>query len=239
MSSAISRTLSAAAAFVLAHSTAPALERLPRAAPDAHDGWSRGSTCTVAYYNFCTGWIWTWTNWAPGDRVGTWFPSHCAGVGGTIASSWLYVPQAAPPGYGFTGTFGVHSTDALGCPIGTPLATQTFLPVSGWNLFEWYVLTWNRFALVVEFGAAPGSPIGLASDHPAVSPVGGAACGTCYPLSRVTHSYHWGTETAPLCPGVPIFDGFCNAELLLDVEVLPPPYAVEPATWGRLKSLYR
>lgn len=225
----------AAVSTILVAGNGSALERAARPAPDAHDGWSRGSTCTIAYYNICTGWIWTWSNWAPGDRVGTAFPSPC---GISLVSQWLYVPEPAPSGYGFTGSIGAYSIDANQCPVASPVESQPFLPVAGWNVFEWQAQTWSRFAMVVEVGPVPGTPLGLASDHPAPTPVGGAACGNCYPDTRVTHSFHWGTSASPLCPGVPLFDGFCNAELLLDVD-MTAVFAVEPVTWGRLKSLYR
>lgn len=231
--------LAAAALFAGVPAASPALERAARPAPDAPDRWTRGNTCTVAYYNVCTGWIWTWTNWAPGDRVGVTFPTHCAGESGSLVANWIYVPQGAPPGYGFTGSIDVYATDASGCPVGSPRASQPFLPVTGWNAFGWYLYDVGRFAVAVELGPAPGSPVGLASDHPAVSPNGPAACGTCYPVTRVTRSFHWGQAASPLCPGSPLFDGFCNAELLLDVSLVGGVFPVEPASWGRLKSLYR
>lgn len=228
-------TALAAVALLAGAGSAGALERIARPAPDAHDSWSRGSTCTIAYYNFCTGWIWTWSNWAPGERVGTVFSITCGNI---LTTNWIYVPEAVPSGYGFTGSIGAIHADANLCPVGSPVQSQPFLPVMGWNIFGWTESVGGRFAVVVEMGPAPGSPLGLGSDHPAPTPVGPAACGSCYPLTRTTRSFHWGTSAAPLCPGVPLFDGFCNAELLLDVD-MTGAFAVEPVTWGRLKSLYR
>ena len=35
--------------------------------------WNAGTSCTVQYYNTCTGWLWVWSGWSPGDVLGTCF----------------------------------------------------------------------------------------------------------------------------------------------------------------------
>lgn len=215
---------------------ATALERAVQRAPEELVTWARDSECNLVYYNVCTGWIWVWYGWAPGDRVGATFES-CAE---RVVSSRIFVLESADPGYGFTGTISVHAVDASGCPTGPGLA-QPFLPVVGWNEHAWsdYPVG-SRFAVEITFGAAPDPPVMLVSDHPAIGPDGVFGCGHCYPSTRPTHSFTWGSAAATLCPGDPLFDGTCNAELLLDVTLSGNgPSPVRSAAWSQVKALYR
>ena len=45
------------------------------------DNWSVGTTCSVRYYNFCTGWVWVWSGWGEGDVFGVCFDNCCAPAG--------------------------------------------------------------------------------------------------------------------------------------------------------------
>ncbi|MGH2570073.1 MAG: hypothetical protein ACRDGR_02525, partial [bacterium] len=175
-------------------------------------GWNAGSTCSISYFNTCTGWTWIWSGFGPGDKFGTCF-DNCSSSG-TLISSSVHVWTAAPSGYGFTGTITVSDADASCCPT-TDLSSQTFLPVSGWNQYSWSVGVSDRFAISITHGPAPGSPLSYASDHPLAGPTGPPACGACYPTSRVEHSFFWGTAGSPLCPGSTLNDGsLCGAEWL-------------------------
>jgi len=218
-----------------------ALERAAQRAPeDREAAWSRGGTCSVIYYNICTGWIWSWSNWAPGSRLGVAF-DVCGGHPGEAASlvvGWMYVTRVAPPGYGFTATVSVHTLDAEGCPLPDGGPSQPLLPSPGWNGMAWGANVPTSFAVVLTTGPGAGSPLAFASDHPAIGPSGPFACGNCYPAGRTTRSLWWGTAEEPRCPGLPLFDGTCDAELLWDVQVaFVTPTQV--STWGGIKSLYR
>ena len=84
---------------------------------------------------------------------------------------------------------------------------------------------------------------GIATDHPAAGPTGPQACGLCFPSTRSTHTFLYGTPASPLCPGEPLNDGVCDAELLgwsvTYACVHDGPDAVEQASWGAIKNLYR
>ena len=74
--------------------------------------WNAGTTCSVAYYNTCTGWVWVWSGYSPNDVVGVCFDNCCLPNHGFVTSNWAFVWTAAPAGYGFTGTIAVSDADA-------------------------------------------------------------------------------------------------------------------------------
>jgi hypothetical protein len=232
-------------AFVLAASLAFATSGLAlektasRVTDDTRPGdWNAGTTCSVRYYNTCTGWVWIWSGFGPSDRFGVCFDNCCAPNGGILTASWTYVWTAAPPGYGFTGTIAVSNADANCCPAGT-LDSQTYLPISGWNSYLWNSSVGARFVVSVTHGPASGSPTAYPSDHPLAGPTGPAACGSCFPDTRVEHSFFYGTAGSPLCPGSTLNDGsLCGAEWLWDAEVACI-VSVEESSFGQIKNLYR
>jgi hypothetical protein len=223
------------------------------------EGWNSAATCAIVYYNRCTLWSWVWSNWSPGDRIGVSVSESCCDGAHKLAQTALRVFGSAPTmGYGFTGTASVYPVDANGCPIfSTPLESQPWFPgtvvacyLDGGppQLYDFH--SWSapgtpaKFAVVYEFGTAGGGGTATAcgaaigTDHPAAGPTGPAACGFCYPTTRVSHSFYYGNPTTTLCPGSTFFDGVCDAELRLDIwmECL---IAVEPQSWGSVKNLYR
>lgn len=251
------RTLPAACvAALLGFVPAHGLEKVARIAgdldrPDA-DGWSRACTATIWYYNFCTGWIWTWADWEPGERVGVLYQVAQGCDVLALSASWHYAPVGNPAGYGYTGTMQVHPTGAGHCPAGTPLQSQSVLPVTGWNICHWTVMPptgSEGFLLLWTAGQTPNAPVAWATDHPAAGATGPPACGSCYPVARTAHSFRYGTAAVPHCPGIPFDDGTsCAAELLWDIDGAFAPWT-DPAvavheghelrSWGSVKSLYR
>jgi hypothetical protein len=230
-------------AFVLAASlgfatSGLALEKTAaRLSDERPSDWSSGTTCSIRYYNTCTGWVWVWSGWGPNDVIGMCFDNCCVPGGGVLASSWTYVWTAAPSGYGFTGTIAVSTANGNCCPA-SELASQTFLPISGWNQYVWNTAVGNSFVVSVTHGATSGNPLAYASDHPAAGPTGPAACGACFPTTRTNHSYYYGTSGSPLCPGSSLNDGVCGAQWLWDASV-SCTVSVEESSFGQIKNLYR
>ena len=199
--------------------------------------WNAGTTCTVAYYNTCTGWLWTWSGWSPNDCLGVCFDNCCAPNGGTLVASDVYVWTAAPSGYGFTGTISVSDADADCCPTNT-LASEVFFPISGWNTYNWNTNVGASYVVKFALGPGSGSPFVFPTDHPAAGPTGPQACGTCYPSDRALHTFYYGSALSPLCPGTSLNDGVCAAELWMN-SYLSCLVSVEEASWGSIKNLYR
>jgi hypothetical protein len=209
-------------------------------ADDRLDDWNANTTCSVAYYNTCTGWVWIWSGWSSGDKIGVCF-ENCCPSHGSLDASWQYVWTAAPSGYGFTGTISVNDTDP-DCCKGAELASQTYLPISGWNTYLWGAtkISGPSFVVQVELGTSTlPNPISYATDHPAAGPTGPVACGTCYPTTRANHSFYYGTAASPLCPGSPLNDGVCDAQLLWGAGLTCKPISVEETSWSTIKGLYR
>lgn len=233
-------TAFALSAMLVLASSSFALEKTSARLADESraDAWNAGTTCTITYYNICTGWIWILSGFAASDQFGVCFQSCCTpGEQTGLVASWHYVYSGTPSGYGFTGTMAVSAADANCCPSGAPIESQVFLPVTGWNVYGWTAAVPSNFVVHATLGAGGGSPLALATDHPGAVAGGPPACGTCYPTSRVNHSYYYGPGGA--CPGSVFFnDGVCDAQLLWDVD-LACEVSVEPQTWGNIKNLYR
>ncbi|MGQ0722227.1 MAG: hypothetical protein ACT4PE_11760 [Candidatus Eiseniibacteriota bacterium] len=248
MSSRIRLLTTATLLMVLAFaSTSVALEKRVSLLDDSErDEWSRGTTpCRVIYYNTCQGWIWVWGSWNPGDQFGTHFTSCCPGGYGfhqLLATTFLVGTQS-PSGYGFTGSIDVWAADGQGCPTGPALRSTPYLPISGFQTIDWSSspIDVSGGDFVVTYTIANATlpdQVTFATDHPAVGPTGVAACGNCFPNTRVTRSFYYGTTSAPYCPGSSLFDGVCNAEFMIDVD-LACATPVTQTSWGQIKGLYR
>jgi hypothetical protein len=207
--------------------------------------WNPQSVCTVAYYNYCTGWIWVWGGWSPTDVIGVCYDDCCnlyayPGSRSVLMRTWELVYTAAPPGYCFTGVIEVWDPvdDPINrCPVNL-LAAAPFYFYSGWNGHSWGISVSNPFVVTVSCGYVPGLPSRFASDRPAAGPTGPQACGYCYPMPRTCHSYYYGTVASPLCPGSTLTDGICCAEWIWYAG-LACPIAVRDDSWANIKALYR
>jgi hypothetical protein len=233
----------AAVTLILANPDASiALTKRSQPLVDRADDWNAGASCVTHYYNICTGWVWVWDGFGNGGRIGV-LSQGCCEVGSTshLQQSSIFVATSAPAGRGYTGTIGVYAADVAGCPSGPPLASQPFLPTSVFHPTNWGALAVpNPFILVVHLREEQGlpNPASFGSDHPAAGPTGPQACGVCFPASRVTRSFSYGTPASPLCPGSPFEDGVCDAELFWDFTFACPT-SVEESSWGKLKNLYK
>lgn len=240
--------LAATVALVLCEPLgAEALERWPVRLADLErsEPWNVGCTSTIAYYNTCAGWAWAWSGWEPESRIGVSYTSTsaCSDGGPIVLWHWMYLLGGSPSGYGYTGAISIYAADDDLCPVGQPLATQVFLPIDGWDGYVWGVYG-PQVTVLATLGPAENNPAVFVTDAPSVSVPGGPiSCGSCYPENRITHSFYFGSTSAPLCPGSPFIDGACNAELLwqlvgtlVDDET---PVSVRAESWAKIKSLYR
>ena len=198
--------------------------------------WNAATTCSVGYYNICTGWIWIWSGFADGEVLGRVSDTCCdPGSASVLDGSYLYYWTGAQAGYGFTGTHAVYAVDASDCPTGAALASQPWLPASGWNLTMWGVNVPSRFVVTatIQDDLGLATPVALPSDG------AGGACGLCFPTTRTTGSYFYGLDTSPICPGSALNDGACFVEWLGNALISGCVVSVEDESWGSIKSLYR
>jgi hypothetical protein len=195
-------------------------------------------SCSIAYYNICTGWIWVWSGWAANSVIGTVYESCCpSGLSVECPLAWRYYVTGAPANYGFTGSAAIVLVDANDCPT-TMVTQQPFLPASGWNYLTYTSSNFapSRFAEVHTLADdnGLGTPVTLATDG------AGWACGVCFSTTRTTSSYTWGTTGSPLCPGFAMNDGACNVEwLAVSFPFCQVCTGVEDDSWGSIKALYR
>jgi hypothetical protein len=231
--------------FLLVSDAAALEKRAARAPLDRESEWRSGTeTCTIGYYNACTGWVWIWSSWSPEDRIGVHFNTCCSDTTtGNLLTGWMFVETGSPMGYGFTGTVDVWNADMDGCPTGNPITSSTLLPISGWNEIDYAatggVVVPDSFSFTFTTGPGPTNPLALVTDHPAAGPTGPQACGTCFPVDRVTRTFYLGTPASPLCPGSVLFDGICDAEMLWDVGLSCIVVSVDQTSWSEIKALYR
>ena len=214
-----------------------ALEKTSRRAID-NDQWSASTTGTIRYYNNCTGWVWVWSGWSPGETMGVRVDavvSYCF-----LNLSWALTFSGVPAGYGFTGTIAVRDGTTCAAPV---LVSQPYLPpvTSGWNATRWGgVPVPADFLVDITWGAAPGftNGTGLASDHPFAGPTGPTACGLCFPSTRVSQSRYFGVG-GTYCPsGTTLSDGLCDIEFMMDINPKCTDVVVDES-WARVKSLFR
>jgi hypothetical protein len=232
----------AGAVVLLVPGGGSALEKVPSRAPSARaEAWkSAMSSPWVSYHNTCTGWVWVWSGFEDQARFGVHYtPPNLT----DLTESYLFFARSTPSGYGYTGSSSIHALDEENCPIEPAIETVPFLPEEGWNQFVWEGYCSVPFVHLVTLGSSsePGEPIPVevVTDRPAPGPTGPIACGTCYPTTRQTHSYLYGTVGSPLCPGATFFDGFCDAELIAMAGFEGIPVSVKSASWGSIRALYR
>jgi hypothetical protein len=228
--------LAAAAAMLAA--PAFALQKTSDRVIDPSDDWSASTTGTIRYYNNCTGWVWVWSGWSPGETMGVNFNNNCNAMFLTV--SWALTFSGVPAGYGFTGTISAIGGQNCAAPV---LASQPYLPpvTSGWNATNWSGLPVpNAFSINISWGAASGftNSTGLASDHPFAGPTGPTACGTCFPTTRVSKSRYYGVAGAYCPSGVTLSDGLCDVEFMMEVGI-KCAVGLENDSWGSIKGLYR
>lgn len=237
----VSSLLSSVTLAVLVSSPSSALEKtsVRITGQERPDSWNAGGSYTVRYYNNCTGWVWVWSGWSPGERMGVCFDPPGASEW-FVNTTWALTFSGVPSGYGFTGT--ISLLDGCDCSAG-PLATQAYAPpvTSGWNPTLWGgVLVPSPFLVSITWSAATGftNSTGIASDHPFAGPTGPTACGTCFPSNRVSHSRYFGVGTAYCPSGITLSDGLCDIEFMIEAAlVFVDP--VESRSWGGVKGLYR
>jgi len=210
------------------------------------NAWNLGCTFRMSYYNICTGWVWAWSGWEPGNQFGMSLgPLYEACDNHFFYYSYVFALDLAPPGYGYTGTLALYNSNSSACTVGEPLSVRPFLADEFVVPVEWLgsAHPYQYAAIVMTVGPTPGNPMSLLTDRPAAGPTGPNACGTCYPANRVGHSFFYEGLGGTLCPSSPFNDGVCDAELLWDTYAigfsLDSTVNVEGASWGKIKALYR
>ncbi len=173
---------------------------------DDREEWRGGpATCLINYYNICTGWVWVWSGFADGDRIGVNFSNCCGGgfIGRAHRDPNLHRDERSVrlrlhrnarrvrrgrPGL----PDGILAGDAV-LPSDEPLAHVDYsaAPIS---LPESFVMLYTNAQDAIP------NPAAIGSDHPAAGPTGPQACGTCFQANRTNHSFVYGTAAITALP---------------------------------------
>ena len=238
------------AAFLIPAAPANALERaaVPAGGGTPESDWDRAGICPIQYWNTCVGWSWLWGGWNPDARIGVAYRacSDWDGFGGYLNSVDIFTrfhnDLPVPPGYGFTALLEAYAADENHCPVGAALGSTPFLPDGTTQnvAFAQPVVVPTNFVALVRMGPQGSGSAWYGSDFDVEGPTGGPqACGTCYPTTRSSHSFYYGTSDSPICPGGQL-SIICEVEWRWVANMEPVGYiGVESTSWGQIKDLYR
>ncbi len=203
-------------------------------------------TCTIVYYNFCSGWIWLWSDWNAGDQVGVTFdlPTDCSWGNNiyyfcNIGSFWYW--RYTAPGYGFTITYDLYETDASGCLSGSSHGSSTMDPVERWNftgglgcaydVVPAVTATWDQGTL--PYAATDNNASNLNAGPACISDPGTPGTGTSLQYAAAGSTVY--------CPPIAFADGVGYVDLIMAsfFSCACYPDATKDASWGEIKSLFQ
>ena len=229
---------------VLVPQGAPALERQSAPVPAGlmEDSWATGSTCTVSYFNVCTGWMWVW-QLDPSELVGIPLESCCESEEAPASHAYAHLRLVGCSGGLRVHVPGHHRRGRFQRMSGPQLSTRHVAFPAGVGV-EQSVLGHSSATGVrdVRVGELLSRKRVDSQRPPECRPHRSPACGTCLPSSRTTYATRYGTRNSILCPGEPLNDGggTCNAALFVQAIFLcPGPVSAEAISWGQIKALYR
>ena len=203
------------------------------------DGGATGA-CSIIYYNLCSGWLWLFSGFVPGDMAGVVFdlPTDCNKVVGEDCANtgfWWYWRYTLPD-YGYSLSYDLYEVDANMClttSVGS-LAAQD--PVERWNYYAGLGSTIGDFAAIVATWDGGTLPY-LGTEHNTNNAGSPVACPGF--VLTVGHGYIWGNVGSVYCPPYHIaHDGY--VDVLMDAGFeCPTPSSTEDASWGGIKNLFR
>ncbi|MFH1681475.1 MAG: hypothetical protein ABIH26_12655 [Candidatus Eisenbacteria bacterium] len=206
-----------------------------------HGSGGATGTCSIIYYNMCSGWLWTWSGWLAGDEVGVVFdmPTDCGKIPGEPCTNtvfWWYW-RYTTPGWGYTVTYNMYDATAQYCKTGPSYGTATQDPTERWNynlglggpsLSDLITLTatWDK-------GGLPR----LGTDNNNKNYMAPVACPgfTVGPIRTV----YFGGLTTQYCPPQYLADNWGPVQCLMDAEFFCGDIGTQESSWTGVKSLFR
>lgn len=217
-----------------------AFEKVLDRATSTDANWNAGASCTIQYWNACVGWTWTWTSWSPQDRIGVNFHSCRPNLESVDVFTRFTNGVPVCPGYGFTPHLEAFAADANGCATGPVLGTVTFLPDGTTQnvAFAAPVAVPPSFVALIRMGSGGNGTVRYGTDYDAQGPTGPQGCGLCFPTTRATRSFYYGTPSSPLCPGSRVEGPVCDVEWRWNPH-MSGGVNIEESSWSQLKNMYR
>jgi hypothetical protein len=220
--------------------------------------WGATDYCTLSYYNFCAGWIYVWSPWSASDVIGVDIDPNRPGVDpngqplgcppkaeecASVAGVWFQMRNAFPS-YGYTASVHCYKHGEQPGHLGKPTfwgQPQEWL--EGWNFVDLNNCHIRGGGVIAIHFENPG-PLSPATDARTLACTNGCfdAGHTPWPCPGVGYSYYYGTIATGNFSGSPIYSTGVNSsycDWLMDVIVCcMGPTAVEPSSWGSIKTMY-
>ncbi len=217
----------------------PIAEYDPTLEPPSGQSTLTGS-CTIVYYNTCSGWKWIWSGFRRDDAIGVIFdlPNECGKATGEMCTNsgiWWYW-RWTMPGRGCGLYTSMYEVDATGCLVGSPINPTIYLdPWERWNYTPGLgSTTADRVAIVAEWNnTAPY----LATDHN-VSNENAAGCGGLIGTGNTVRFVDHDGPTV-YCPPVAFADDLGYVDLIMRASFTCETTANDEASWGEIKSLFQ
>jgi hypothetical protein len=189
------------------------------------------ATCSVIYYDVCSGWIWTWSGYQVRYAVVFDLPGDCgkeAGQPCTNTGFWWYW-RYTNPGYQFPVSYEMYASDSALCSVGPAIGVlENQDPIEGWNAYQGLGTTMSGFVGIVAISASfPMAATDAAASNLQVG---------CSPVPAIVHSV---LGFASDCPPAAMEDDAGPCNLLMDATFSCETTAAEHASWGAVKSLFR
>jgi hypothetical protein len=205
-------------------------------------------TCSVVYYNICSGWIWVWSPFTgrdarEADQIGVVFdlPEDCNMEPGSECLNlgfWWYWRYTVP-GWGYTLSYHLWNADENNCKIGPAVgALLRQDPVERWNYYPglgWTASDYVAITATMDRGALPY----WVTDNNWKNAAAPIRCeGWPGPIEKHSFIFGEGYE-GTICPTYYLGDGMGPVQFLMDASFESQGIAIEPASWGTIKSLFR
>ena len=219
-------------------------EHNPGMTAHGQGGGGAAGSCSIIYYNFCSGWIWIWSGFVAGDEVGVNFdlPADCNKLAGEECcntANWWYWRYTSPT-YGFTVTYNLYNTDASGCLLGAPVGPSITLdPIERWNNSAGLGCVTSDVAALTATWDSGTLPYAATDNNasqlntPAVCSLDPGTPGAGTSLQYVV------AGTTVYCPPAAFADGVGYVDLMMDASFTCTATATEDASWGEIKSLFQ
>jgi len=205
-------------------------------------------TCSVVYYNICSGWFWLWSPFT--DRDGRWMdqigvvfdlPEDCGKAPGsecTHLGFWWYW-RYTRPGYGYTLSYHLWNADDGNCKVGPAIgALYRQDPVERWNYYPGLGSTTSDYVTITATMDKGALPYWVTDNNHknAAAPI--RCAGWPGPIEK--HSFIFGEGyQGTICPTYYVGDQLGPVQFLMRASFSCPETSIEPASWGTIKSLFR
>lgn len=196
---------------------------------------SGGATgfCSVAYYDYCSGWIWVYSaSYYTGSGIVFDLPADCGKEPGAecVNTHFWWYWRFTLPNRTFV-DYRVYEVDSSNCLVGEPLyELLNFSPWERWNHHEGFgAFTADRIAIV----AGTDGPR-MASDNNLANQAAG-----CGEIPAFPRGFRFEEDGGALCPPAPMADPLGPVDLLVEAGFDCQTTSIEPSSWGAVKGLFR